>query len=91
MMNEQCSSYCYSIVKPLLKYSASIHSKETQFDELKNKIQTLEATIKTLEKQLEICNEFKKNYLTREDLFASRKVILGKLQDINLTKNTNSI
>lgn len=57
-LDKECGGYCYTIVKPLLQYAASIRSKEAQFNDLTNKIQSLEATIKSLENQLEIAKQF---------------------------------
>lgn len=88
-MDEQCGGYCYGIVKPLLQYAASVQSKENQFSELIDKIQNLEATIKILKSQLELSNEHTKNCLTNNELKASNKALVYKIQDMISVNNNN--
>ncbi|XP_060647691.1 angiopoietin-related protein 7-like [Drosophila nasuta] len=52
-MDEQCSTYCYQVVKPLLQHVNSANSKENRFVELNNKIKELEAKIVNLNKMAE--------------------------------------
>lgn len=88
-MNELCGGHCYSIVKPLLEYAGSIRSKEMKFNELSNKIQLLEATIKTLETQLDSSNAQRKHCLTGEQLLASNRALVDQIQAAVITKNNN--
>ncbi|XP_034116729.2 angiopoietin-related protein 7-like [Drosophila albomicans] len=52
-MDEQCSTYCYQVVKPLLQHVNSANSKENIFIELNNKIKELEAKIVNLNEMAE--------------------------------------
>ncbi|XP_030079105.1 angiopoietin-related protein 3-like [Drosophila hydei] len=85
--DEECGSYCYKIVKPLLSYAASVRSKEEQFSELTAKIQSLEATIRSLETQLETTKSIQE---FKNELLSSNQDIVDKLQNIIDTKNSNA-
>ncbi|XP_023160745.2 fibrinogen-like protein 1 [Drosophila hydei] len=81
-MDEQCSRYCYKIVKPLLQYAASVQSKESQFGELTSRNQNHEATIKSLEDQLQLSKSQQHFCLTKDELF-------DKIESAIVTKNDN--
>ncbi|XP_030079085.1 ficolin-1-like [Drosophila hydei] len=81
-MDELCGAHCYTIVKPLLQYAASVRSKEIQFNELTAKIQSREAIIKTLESQLEASNSHAKYCLTNADLFVNKQTLVNNIQDL---------
>jgi len=87
----QCSYYCYNIVKPLLQYISTTKAKEQQYEELLVKVHNLEMTNKRmestilvlkikLEKQLELEQVYKEKNLNSEELIKEKNKQILELQ-----------